>query len=308
MIGSETADTTPWHPGEKRIQESLGLKERMAELGQRVIRPAMPDQHRRFFESQPCVFLSGLDGADAPWATILTGQPGMIASPTRETLVLKTGPRRNDPALQNLKPGAAIGLLGIEFQSRRRNRMNGIIKNLSSDSATISVVQSFGNCPKYISRRAPAMRLDPAPVPRPAEHLTALDSAARSLIAHSDTFFIGSYYEDDEGARHLDVSHRGGKPGFVTIDGDGGLTIPDYAGNKFFNTLGNILETGQAGLLFMDFAEGHLLQMTGRAALYLDSPDRERFEGAERLWRFWPRQIIRRNSALPLIFIPDKVR
>src|SRR3546814_14766932 len=65
-----------------------------------------------------------------------------------------------------------------------------------------------------------------------------------------------------------DVSHRGGRPGFVRVTEDDGrsvLTIPDFSGNQFFNTLGNIAINPRAGLLFVDFATGDLLTLTGRS-------------------------------------------
>ena len=64
----------------------------------------------------------------------------------------------------------------------------------------------------------------------------------------------------------IDVSHRGGKPGFVRVDdGVGGtvLTFPDFRGNFFFNTLGNITAHPKAGLLFVDHETGGVLQLTG---------------------------------------------
>ncbi len=96
------------------------------------------------------------------------------------------------------------------------------------------------------------------------------------------------------------MSHRGGKPGFVRIGGDGVLTIPDFAGNLLFNTLGNLLANPKAGLLFVDFESGDLLQLTGDAEVILDSPEIAAFQGAERLWRFTPRRIVYRPGALPL--------
>ncbi|KAK0358316.1 hypothetical protein LTR94_035916, partial [Friedmanniomyces endolithicus] len=84
------------------------------------------------------------------------------------------------------------------------------------------------------------------------------------MIGAADTFFVASYAERDD-RRQVDMSHRGGKPGFVRISDDGLLTIPDFDGNLFFNTLGNILSNGKAGLLFADFATGDMVQMTGDA-------------------------------------------
>ena len=59
------------------------------------------------------------------------------------------------------------------------------------------------------------------------------------------------------------MSHRGGKPGFVGVQGDT-LAIPDFRGNRFYNTLGNLLGDPRAGLLFVDFASGDILQIQGR--------------------------------------------
>lgn len=80
------------------------------------------------------------------------------------------------------------------------------------------------------------------------------------------------------------MSHRGGRPGFVRVDGDV-LTIPDFPGNRYFNTLGNLLLDPRAGLLFVDFASGDLLHLQGRAELDWDGGAESGFAGAERLWR-----------------------
>jgi hypothetical protein len=63
---------------------------------------------------------------------------------------------------------------------------------------------------------------------------------------------------DRDDRRQVDVSHRGGNAGFVRIGNDGVLTIPDFDGNLFFSTLGNIFVNGKAGLLFVDFATGDI--------------------------------------------------
>ncbi|MBV8657579.1 MAG: 2Fe-2S iron-sulfur cluster binding domain-containing protein, partial [Burkholderiales bacterium] len=91
-----------------------------------------------------------------------------------------------------------------------------------------------------------------------------------------------------------------GRRGFVHVDGAGVLTIPDFAGNLFFNTLGNFMVNGQGGLVFADFETGDLLQLTGEAEVILDSPEIAAFQGAERIWRFKPRRIVLRPAALPM--------
>lgn len=286
-----------WHAGETFIQDSLGVRSRMAEVGPRVIRTFMPDQHRAFYAQLPFLVLGSVDKAGAAWATILEGPSGFLSAPTPTTLDIAAVPAPGDPAGAGLDDDAAVGLLGIELHSRRRNRLNGTLAR-TTKGFQLTVEQSFGNCPRYIQPRdlQAAQAADPAPA---AERLTTLDAAARALIEGADTCFVASYAEQN-GQRQVDVSHRGGKPGFVRVSDDGVLTLPDFSGNLFFNTLGNILLNGQAGLLFIDFARGDVLQLSGTAEVLFEVPELADFEGAERLWRFRTQALVRRRGALAL--------
>src|SRR5262249_7200496 len=150
---------------------------------------------------------------------------------------------------------------------------------------------SFGNCPKYIQLRNFGFADASGHARPPATELSRLDQRAREMIQSADTFFVASYADLADRGRQVDVSHRGGKPRFVRIDENGRLTIPDFSGNHFFNTLGNILANGRAGLLFIDFETGDLLQLTGDAQVVLDSPEIAAYEGCERTWTVRPRRI-----------------
>lgn len=288
-----------WHEGEKFIQAKLGVVERMDIVGRRVVRDFMPDQHRDFYAQLPFIVLGSVDAQGDAWATFLEGRPGFMSSPTRTTLDLATRAHPADPAAEGMRDGAPVGLLGMEMHTRRRNRMNGRLAHTDA-GLHIDVDQSFGNCPRYIQLRELAFEREPgAPFTGQAEHLAALDTEARALIAGADAFFVASYADRAE-RRQVDVSHRGGKAGFVRIGDDGMLTIPDFDGNLFFNTLGNIVVNGKAGLLFVDFASGDMLQMSGDAEVVFDSPEIAAFQGAERLWTFKPRRIVRRRAGLAL--------
>jgi len=298
------ANTSPWHRGEKAIQQQVGVAARMEEVGRHVMRDHMPDQHRAFYAKIPFIVAGSVDARGDAWATLLAGRPGFIASPTPTTLDLTVRPDPSDPASAGLHPGGAIGLLGIELHTRRRNRVNGFIRATAGGILNVVAEQSFGNCPKYITQRDVALVRDPqAPFAGTVEESDALDAEARTTIEAADTFFVASYAEGGErrpDGRQVDVSHRGGEAGFVRVGADGTLTIPDFSGNLFFATLGNILSNEKAGLVFADFESGDLLQMTGDAEVLLSSPDIADFPGAERLWTFKPRRIVRRRDALPL--------
>ncbi len=318
-----TPSPSPWHEGERAVQAIVGSAERLARVGGRAIRPVMPDQHRQFFAQLPFLVVGSVDADDLPWASILAGAPGFAHSPDPQRLVIAARPVPGDPLDDALTLGAKLGILGIELPTRRRNRMNGRVVAIGAADFTVAVDQSFGNCPQYIQRRdyAPA----PASAPRSVrvESFAALDAAARALIAASDTSFVASFARGEEDASRygvdtsrsgvdtsrsgvdtsrygVDVSHRGGRPGFIGIDADGALIVPDYAGNGFFNTLGNLMINPRAGLLFVDFASGDVLQVSGTTTIVWDGPELAAFAGAERLWRLVPTQGRWLRGALPL--------
>ena len=295
-----------FHEGERAVQSRVGaaVRERMEQIGPRVIRDFMPDQHREFFEQLPFIVAGTVDDAGQPWASVLTRPPGFIHSPDAHHLVLRAQPLAGDPLQGTLVDGAPIGLLGIEPHTRRRNRMNGIVRGLNASGFAVEVSQSFGNCPKYIQAREPVYA-DPLLSVKPVIHESfQLIDAARRMIALADTLFIATAYAGDDdqagGAGGVDVSHRGGKPGFVRVEADGTLTMPDFFGNFFFNTLGNIAVNPRAGLLFADFDNGDLLYLAVTAEIIWDGPEVESFTGAQRLLRFKVQSMRLVENSLPL--------
>jgi predicted pyridoxine 5'-phosphate oxidase superfamily flavin-nucleotide-binding protein len=205
-----------------------------------------------------------------------------------------------------LSVGVPLGLLGIEPHTRRRNRMNGTVDAMDAHGFSVAVDQSFGNCPQYIQARQPSW-VETGPAPAQALG-TSMNEQAIQLIRRSDTLFIATAAATPRGhagANGVDVSHRGGRPGFVRVDVDSAtsratLTLPDFRGNNMFNTLGNITANPQAGLLFFDPATGDLLQLTGRAQIVWDGPELASFDGALRLLRLHIDEALWRPGALPL--------
>ena len=269
----------PFHSGERDAQRRAGVQLRGA-----PIREEMPDQHRLFFAGLPILFVGVPDAAGWPVATVLAGPPGFVSSADAHTLHVGALPGQGDPAAEGVRTGASAGMLGIDLGTRRRNRVNGTILAMNGPGFTLGVRQSFGNCPQYIQARAVEPRQGPDGVPA-AQQLSGVDSRARAMIAAADTFFVASCSgAGDREAGGMDMSHRGGRPGFVRVDGDV-LTIPDFRGNNYFNTLGNLLLEPRVGLLFVDFAEGCLLHLQGWAEVDWDGGAASGFAGAERVWR-----------------------
>ena len=284
--------SSPFHADELEAQTRAGKGSSGA-----GIRGFMPDQHREFFALLPYLFVATTDADGWPLATMLTGVPGFVHAPDPSTLRIDTLPAAQDPAADRFAAGQEIGILGLDLATRRRNRANGQIAVRDTTGFTLAVRQSFGNCAKYIQRRAVAPS---PPAPGGVETLARLDPAARALMGAADTLFVASRSRPELGdAGGVDISHRGGRPGFVRSDGDT-LVVPDFTGNRYFNTLGNLLGEPRASLMFIDFATGDLMQLQGRVTIDWDAQASGLVAGAERQWRFAVVRGWRRRAALPL--------
>ncbi len=196
----------------------------------------------------------------------------------------------------------SIGLLDIELHTRCRDRLNGTVTETHADGFEVQVRQSFGNCPQYIQARRFELGQDERSLPKSVHQITTLGTVEEAMIITADTFFITTAYQDDAAGapRGVDVSHRGGKPGFVHIDNHQTLTIPDFSGNGHFNTFGNLELNPRAGLLFVDFAQGNLLYLTGSAEVIWQGAEINAYKGAERLFQFRLHQGYRVDGSLPL--------
>lgn len=286
-------DESPFHRGEHEAQARMGVQGVEA-WARKVVRPHMPEQHRRFFAQLPFLVAAARDEGGRVWASLLTGPEGFTHAPDPRHLELDFRLAKGDALTGVLSGpsavGQALGLLGIEFHSRRRNRVNGrVLQGRSAEQGLrLEVGQSFGNCPQYIRERQWRWT-EPAESTLEPARGEALSPAQQRWIASADTFFIASGYSGEDGdgphaPRHgMDASHRGGEPGFVEVLGPQRLRFPDYAGNKHFNTIGNLLVDPRVGLLFIDFATGRALQLSGRASIDWDSPALARVPGARRL-------------------------
>lgn len=257
-----------FHPGELELQREAGVAERMARLGGQMIRDYLPEQHRAFFPLLPFVIAGSLDERAQPTASLLAAPPGFAWSPEPQMLRIDARPLAGDPLQRNLRPGVPLGLLGLQPHTRRRNRANGSVLALDESGFTLGVAQSFGNCPRFIHAREAvyvgAAAADPVLESGMLES-AILGPRERALVASADTFFIASAHPDSaaapSAAQGVDVSHRGGPAGFALFTGDDTFLVPDYRGNNLFNTLGNLRLNPSAGLLFLDRALGHVLQL-----------------------------------------------
>src|SRR5262249_41956639 len=157
------------------------------------------------------VSIAGDDGQ--LWTSLWAGAPGFVHSEDGQRVEIEMSQAQAssfDPARPRAIAGRDIGMLAIEFESRRRLRINGTIEAHSGDLVVL-VRESVGNCPKYIQRRQSHDASPPASFVAHGERGDLLNGSARELVERADTAFVGSLNP----ARGVDTSHRGGSPGFI---------------------------------------------------------------------------------------------
>ncbi|MEW6733515.1 MAG: pyridoxamine 5'-phosphate oxidase family protein [Acidobacteriota bacterium] len=280
-----------YHSGELEVQKRAGVRS-IASRMENGIHSTIPLIAQEFLRNQPMAILATLDKSGRVWASLLIGEPGFMQIIDERTVRINATPITGDPLIENLKVGNDVGMLVIEFATRRRMRLNGKVE-MRPDGIYINTMQVYANCPKYIQAREWKESAYQRCATTSIKQNRLLTAEQKHLITEADTFFIASFHQEG-GA---DASHRGGYPGFVRISNENLLIWPDYSGNGMFQTLGNISANPNCGLLFIDFEYGNTLQITGRAKIVWDKERASEIVGAERLVEFQIEQVIEIEGA-----------
>lgn len=282
-----------YHEGELAVQVQAGVQEMASRIG-KSIGSTIPMAAQEFLSSQSFAVLSSIDQQGRVWVSLLTGKPGFMRALDEKTIRIQATPLTGDPLAENILVNDHIGMIVIEFATRRRIRINGRAR-IDNGAILIHSEQVYSNCPKYIQARILESETESDDQPS-VRHSTELSDQQKSLIQRADTFFIGSHHKEG-GA---DASHRGGNPGFIHVLDHNTLRFPDYSGNTMFQTLGNISVNPNCGLLFMDFQRGATLQLTGTAKIIWDQNQLFELNGAERAVEFRASEIVEITDSVPL--------
>ncbi len=277
-------ETSKFHPGEIKVQQLAG-EEKMAQRVQRVLQNSILLGAMDFMTDQPFVVVSSMDKEDRLWASILFGSKGLITVHGTKSFGLNLKhllSNTTDIFFENITTHPEIGSLFINHGLRIRYRVNGSVMQ-TGRSIDISVDEAYGNCPKYIQASAFSIENSNQVQSPEISEGEVLSDTQLQLIKGAHTFYLATR---SKGGR-MDASHRGGNPGFIEILDGNLLRIPDYPGNSMFNSLGNIQENPNTGLLFVDFDQGSTLQLTGKASLQFEQNDGKSLEKSGNTGRFW---------------------
>ncbi|MGE0844332.1 pyridoxamine 5'-phosphate oxidase family protein [Pseudonocardia sp.] len=258
MAATQHAGHTGFHEGELAVQQRAGVRAEAGRLLGMLDPTVLNAGIQRFLAAQTFAAFAARDADHRLWVTGLAGPAGFVEVAGLTTLQVHAAPDLAGP-LGELAPGQPFGMIAIDLLRRRRLRLNGDVTAVDGAGLTLEVDQAYGNCPQYIQQRALAPRAHPAT--DTGRRDTVLDDADVALVRRSDTLFLGTTHPE----RGNDASHRGGPAGFVRVEDETHLWWPDYPGNNMFNSLGNLHADPAAALLFVDFATGGMLHLSGTA-------------------------------------------
>lgn len=286
FIAEDNMQKGPYHNGEIAVQEITDERD-MAMMNGRVIEDHIPAGAIPFIAQQYYCVLGRMNKVGEIWSSFVTGDPGFASvSEDKKTVSLNFKSQdslyNQSPVFDSLQTEDLIGCLFIELATRRRLRVNGVVKLWTDNILLINVHQAYPNCPKYIQRRT--LQEQNSARPR-IEHTSgnSFTDDIRKWISQADTFFVSSAHPDGS----CDASHRGGEKGFIQLLSDDALRIPDYPGNSMFNTFGNFQLNPKAGLVFVDFDQNRQLQLTGNVKLDFNAEEvKSKTGGTGRWWEF----------------------
>ena len=274
----------PFHEGELDIQERTGERD-IAMMNSVAVKSEILGGALNFIDRQPLIVVASEDSNGDLWASMLFGKPGFMHAPSTRELhidLTQSVGIEGDPLLTNISDEPRVGTLLIELDTRRRLKINGRVSTHTEEQLLIAVEESFPLCPKYIQRRKVRLPDDKnAIVSTSLARGTTLGAEEKALIKNSDTMFAAT--SNPEG--NLDISHRGGKQGFVSVVDGKQLRVPDFPGNSMFNSFGNLQLNDKTAVIILDFAARQSLQISGRAAVLLDQEDPNGETGGTN--RFW---------------------
>lgn len=259
-----------YHRGEIAVQELAGERSQ-AVLNGRVFSSVIPAPARSFVGQQSSVAIGWRDPSGNPWASLAVGEPGFASCDQDGTAVtIRTTGSLIPPGSfhDDVRATGAVGMLVIDLATRRRLRVNGVVERSTASELQVAVEQAFANCPKYIQRRERVEGATLVSLPTTSSGLGA-PAQLQSWLSRTDTAFVASVGPDGR----LDCSHRGGRRGFMRMDGDTVL-VPDYPGNSMFCSLGNMTVEPRAGLVLVDFEARQQLHLSGEVSVEMVSTGR----------------------------------
>ena len=151
-----------YHEGNRALQDRFGTRRLADRIEERIVHEAIDDQDRAFIEARDMFFIATVDEAGQPQCSYKGGDPGFVRVLDERTIAFPVYDGNGMYLTAgNLLVTKKVGLLFIDFEGRKRMRLNGIASVDDRDPllaeypeaqliVRVEATEVFPNCPRYI--------------------------------------------------------------------------------------------------------------------------------------------------------------
>ena len=151
-----------YHDANRRLQDRFDTRRLADRLDDRTVRDHIDDDDRAFIEARDMFFLATADEAGKPQCSYKGGDPGFVRVLDEQTIAFPSYDGNGMYlSVGNVLVNPDVGLLFVDFEGRKRLRLNGIASVADDDPlladypeaqlvVRVHATEVFPNCPRYI--------------------------------------------------------------------------------------------------------------------------------------------------------------
>jgi uncharacterized protein len=151
-----------YHGGSRELQDRFDTRRLADRIEERIVRETIDDDDRAFIEARDMFFLATADADGKPQCSYKGGEPGFVRVLDEGTIAFPSYDGNGMYlSMGNTLVNANVGLLFIDFEGRKRLRLNGVASVDLDDPlraewpeaqfvVRVNATEVFPNCPRYI--------------------------------------------------------------------------------------------------------------------------------------------------------------
>jgi len=151
-----------YHDGSRELQDRFDTRRLADRIEERIVHDKIDDGDRAFIEARDMFFIATTDDDGQPQSSYKGGEPGFVRVLDEKTIAF---PLYDGNGMYltagNLMTTKKVGLLFIDFEGRKRMRLNGVASVADDDPllaefpeaqmiVRVTATEVFPNCPRYI--------------------------------------------------------------------------------------------------------------------------------------------------------------
>jgi predicted pyridoxine 5'-phosphate oxidase superfamily flavin-nucleotide-binding protein len=151
-----------YHEGSRQLQDRFDTRRLADRIEERIVRDRIDDDDRAFIEARDMFFIATVDEDGQPQSSYKGGDPGFVRVLDEHTIAFPVYDGNGMYLTAgNLLATKKVGLLFIDFEGRKRVRLNGVASVDDADPlladypeaqlvVRVRATEVFPNCPRYI--------------------------------------------------------------------------------------------------------------------------------------------------------------